>query len=89
MSRFARSVFFAISCAVAAIGCSEAADPICNRLYDDCRGALLDKDGAAVSKERCLRILNKLADEQSEQFAQLERCFESSSCDDLAACFTP
>lgn len=71
------------------LGCSGEANEICNKIYDDCAGAIVDEQGASISREACVRLFEERASENAEAVQTIAHCVANTSCsEDLKACFT-
>jgi hypothetical protein len=72
---------------VAGLACSDDSNEICNKIYDECAGALVDDQGGSISQEACIRQLDDLAGEQPETVQRIAGCVAQSACEALATCF--
>lgn len=71
------------------LGCSGEANEICNKIYDDCAGAIVDEQGASISREACVRLFEERAAEDAAAVQLIADCVASTSCsEDLSACFS-
>ena len=74
----------ALLCCLASIGCGGPSDAICDKLYDTCKGALVDSRGSPLSKDRCVEMMNDLQEQRVEQIAE---CVDNARCEETVGCF--
>ena len=69
-------------------GCSDSdAERVCGRIYEDCRGALVDPQGSSTVRESCVRLLESLSGEQPGWLGELAVCVAKTPCAQLVGCF--
>ena len=67
--------------------CGGDANEICQKIYGECGGALVDDQGGSISQETCIRQLDDLAGEQPERVQRLATCVAETACESLDSCF--
>ncbi len=86
MRNLVRSLALTLAMALPS-ACGDDSNAICNKIYDECAGALVDDQGGSISREACIRQLDDLASEQPETVRRIASCVAENACDALAGCF--
>lgn len=86
--RIARLALAGLLALALPLGCSGQANEICNRIYDDCGGALVDDQGASISREACVRLFEERAQEDAAKVQAIADCVAQTDCSEaLTTCF--
>ncbi len=67
--------------------CAGDSNEICDKIYGDCAGALVDDQGRSISREACVRHFDRLMTDQSEVVAEAAECVKKTTCAELSICF--
>lgn len=78
---------FLIAILISFWSCQNESNAICDKIYEDCSGALVDEQGRSISALSCVSYFEEKEKDEPGLFNVFSDCIQNSSCEELSSCF--